>query len=162
MRFADVQERAFYEGQILRNGWSVRELEEHVRSDLFGRSAREGMNVLPPASATPVRPEDAFRRVFAFDVPGLPAGFDEEDLERALLTNFERMVAELGPDLSIRRSQQPLTIDGQLHRIDIELYHRGIPCLVIVDLKAAAFDDRDVGQMNKYVNYYRERVPQYP
>jgi hypothetical protein len=28
--------------------------------------------------------------------------------------------------------------------------------------KIGAFEDHDVGQMNKYVNYYRERVPHYP
>ena len=32
----------------------------------------------------------------------------------------------------------------------------------MVDLKAGPFEDRYVGQMNKYVNYYRERVPAYP
>ncbi len=32
----------------------------------------------------------------------------------------------------------------------------------MVDLKVGAFDDRYVGQMNKYVNYYRERVASYP
>jgi hypothetical protein len=71
-------------------------------------------------------------------------------------------VAELGPDFYIRRRQQPVTIDGQLHRIDLELYCRAIPCIVLVDLKVGVFADRDVGQMNKYVTYYRERVPQYP
>ncbi len=33
---------------------------------------------------------------------------------------------------------------------------------MLVDLKVGPFEDRYVGQMNKYVNYYRERVPAYP
>jgi predicted nuclease of restriction endonuclease-like (RecB) superfamily len=163
MRVADARARTFYEGLSIRNGWSVRELEEQVRTDLYGRSLREGN--APPAIAAPAaatRPEEAFRAVFQFEVPGLPAGFAEADLERALLANFERLVAELGPDFYLRRRQQPLTIDGQLHRVDLELYCRGIPTIVLVDLKIGAFEDRDVGQMNKYVTYYRERVPRYP
>ena len=162
IRVGDARERSFYETQVVRNGWSVRELEEQVRSGLYGRTLREGAlppDVAPTAVAT--RPEDAFRSVFQFDVPGLPAPFDEEDLERALLANFERLVAELGPDFYIRRRQQPLTIDGQIHHIDLELYCRAIPCIVIVDLKLGPFEDRDVGQMNKYVTYYRTRVPRY-
>ncbi len=162
LRVADPQARAFYESQAVRSGWSVRELEEQVRSDLHGRSLREGIAPAAATVALAMRPEDTFRGVFHFDVPGLPAGFDEEDLERALLANFERFVAELGPDFYIRRRQQPLTIDGQLHRVDLELYCRAIPAIVVVDLKAGIFEDRDVGQMNKYVNYYRERVPRYP
>jgi predicted nuclease of restriction endonuclease-like (RecB) superfamily len=163
MRVADARARTFYEGLTVRNGWSVRELEEQVRADLYGRSLRVGS--APSASAAPaaaLRPEEAFRAVFQFEVPGLPAGFAEADLERALLANFERLVAELGPDFYLRRRQQPLTIDGQLHRVDLELYCRGIPTIVLVDLKIGAFEDRDVGQMNKYVTYYRERVPRYP
>ena len=142
MRVGDARARAFYEGQAARNGWSVRELEEQVRSDLYARSVREGPAAVPTGiTVEAARPEDAFRGVYHFEVPGLPAAFSEDDLERALLTHFERFVAELGPDFYIRRRQQPLTIDGQVHRIDLELY---------------------VGQMNKYVNYYRERVPRYP
>lgn len=104
----------------------------------------------------------AIRSAYQFEVPGLPSGFVEEELERALFAYFERLITEFGPDFYIRRRQQPLTIDGQLHRINLELYCRAIPCIVLVDLKVGPFEDRDAGQMNKYVNYYRERVPQYP
>jgi len=166
MRVGDARARAFYEGQAVRNGWSVRDLEEQVRSDLYARSVREGATAAPVIPdgivAEAVRPEDAFRSIYHFEVPGLPAPFSEDALERALLSHFERFVAELGPDFYIRRRQQPLTIDGQVHRIDLELYCRAIPAVVICDLKLGPFDDRDVGQMNKYVNYYRERVPRYP
>jgi len=37
--------------------------------------------------------------------------------------------------------------------IDLVLYHRGIPCIVLVDLKANKLDSRDIGQMNKYIGY---------
>jgi predicted nuclease of restriction endonuclease-like (RecB) superfamily len=162
VRVSDARERAFYEAQAARNGWSVHELEEQVRTGLYARTLREAApspDLAPTAPA--LRPEDAFRSVFQFEVPGLPAGYDEAQLERALLANFERFVAELGPDFYIRRRQQPLTIDGQVHRIDVELYCRAIPAIVICDLKLDAFQDRDVGQMNKYVSYYRERVSRY-
>jgi len=62
MRVADARARTFYEGLSIRNGWSVRELEEQVRTDLYGRSLREGN--APPAIAAPAaatRPEEAFR-----------------------------------------------------------------------------------------------------
>jgi hypothetical protein len=35
------------------------------------------------------------------------------------------------------------------------LYHRGIPCVVLVDLKIGKLDSRDIGQMNKYIGYWR-------
>jgi len=162
VRVDDARARAFYEAQAARNGWSVQELTGQIRAGLYGRTLREGPAPLVAAPSSPaLRPEDAFRSVYHFDVPGLPVMFSEDDLERALLSHFERFMAELGPDFYIRRRQQPLTIDGQVHRIDLELYCRAIPTVVVCDLKLGPFDDRDVGQMNKYVNYYRERVPRY-
>lgn len=35
-------------------------------------------------------------------------------------------------------------------------YHRILKCHVLVDLKLGSFDHGDAGQMNVYLNYYRE------
>jgi len=121
-----------------------------------------GRAVAPvPQIAPATRPEDAFRSLYSFAVPGLPAGFDESQLESALLTNFQRFLEELGPGFYVRRSQQPILIDGQYHSVDLELYNRDIPATVLCDLKLGPFRDAYVGQMNKYVSYYRERVPRH-
>jgi hypothetical protein len=39
--------------------------------------------------------------------------------------------------------------------IDMVLYHRGIPCVVLVDLKIGRLAAQDIGQMNKYIGYWR-------
>ena len=49
----------------------------------------------------------------------------------------------------------PIKIANQSHYIDLVLYHRGIPCTILVDLKIGKLDSRDVGQMNKYIAYWR-------
>ena len=49
----------------------------------------------------------------------------------------------------------PIKIDNKMHYVDMVLYHRGIPCTVLVDLKIGKLDSRDIGQMNKYIGYYR-------
>ena len=79
----------------------------------------------------------------------------EKVLENKILENFEMFLRELGEDFSILGRQVPLKIDGETHYIDIVLYHRGIPCMVLVDLKIRKLDSRDIGQMNKYIGYYR-------
>ena len=35
------------------------------------------------------------------------------------------------------------------------LYHRGIPCIILLDIKMGKLDSRDIGQMNKYIGYWR-------
>jgi hypothetical protein len=37
-------------------------------------------------------------------------------------------------------------------------YHRGLRCLVVIDLKTGAFTHADAGQMNLYLNYAREHL----
>ena len=161
----DRAEREFYEAEVVRGAWGVRQLDEQIKAKLYQRAV-QGVDgaaaaVAPPRIVPAVRPEDAFRGLYSFVVPGLPAGFDEAQLEAGLLANFQRFLEELGPGFYVRRSQQVMIIDGQLHSVDVELYNRDIPATVLCDLKLGPFKDIYVGQMNKYVSYYRERVPRH-
>jgi predicted nuclease of restriction endonuclease-like (RecB) superfamily len=35
----------------------------------------------------------------------------------------------------IRNTQRQIIVDGRYHMVDIVLYHRGIPAIIVVDLK---------------------------
>jgi len=156
----DRAEREFYEGEVARGVWSTRQLEEQIKAGLYRRALTSPRPlVVSPQIAPAVRAEDAFRGIYSFAVPGLPASYDEAQLEDALVANFQRFLEELGPGFYVRRSQQPILIDGQYHSVDLELYNRDIPATVLCDLKLGPFRDLYVGQMNKYVAFYRERVP---
>ncbi len=158
----DRAEREFYEAQVVRNAWGVRQLDEQIKGGLYGRAVREPRAAaITPEVAPALRPEDVFRDLYSFAVPGLPVGYGEAQLEAGLLANFQRFLEELGPGFYVRRSQQTIIIDGQLHSVDVELYNRDIPATVLCDLKLGPFRDAYVGQMNKYVSYYRERVPRH-
>jgi len=154
--------REFYASEVVRGAWGVRQLDEQIKSGLYTRVLQGGRPVAPvPRIAPATRPEDAFRTLYSFAVPGLLASFDEAQLEAGLLATFQRFLEELGPGFYVRRSQQVMIIDGQLHSVDLELYNRDIPATVLCDLKLGPFKDMYVGQMNKYVSYYRERVPRH-
>ena len=40
--------------------------------------------------------------------------------------------------------------------MDLIFYHRILKCHVLIDLKVDEFDYADAGQMNAYLNYYKE------
>lgn len=42
------------------------------------------------------------------------------------------------------------------HTIDLVFYHRILKCHVLIDLKIGEFTHADSGQMNVYLNYYKE------
>ncbi|NTW98259.1 MAG: DUF1016 domain-containing protein, partial [Oscillochloris sp.] len=106
--------------------------------------------------------QDVLRSSYTFDIPGLSLKkHTERELEAGLRANFERFLQELGPDFYIRDTQRQILVDGQYHTIDLELYHRGIPAIIIVELKVEPMKAQDVGQLNSYVNWYAEHVPRY-
>ena len=73
-----------------------------------------------------------------------------------IVHNIEAFLKALGGDFAFVGRQVPIKIAGNTHYIDLVLQHIGIPCKVLVDLKIGKLDAKDIGQMNKYVNYYRK------
>ncbi|MFH1563188.1 MAG: PDDEXK nuclease domain-containing protein [Nitrospirota bacterium] len=153
----NAEEREFYESQIVQNNWSVRELRKQISNNLYARALKENKLVtIIPMPITPILPEQVFKNTYNFDFLQIQNGYSEKQLEEGLLVNVQRLLLEFGPDFSLAGRQCKIIIDQEIHTIDLEFYHRGIPCIILVDLKIGKFKSEYVGQMNKYLNYYRE------
>ena len=66
--------------------------------------------------------------------------YNEKQLEEGLLVNVERLLLEFGSDFSLAGRQRKVIIDQAIHTIDLEFYHRGIPCIILADLKKGKFN----------------------
>ncbi|NOQ37285.1 DUF1016 family protein [archaeon] len=145
------EERLFYETQSVRNMWAVRELQKQIHSNLYNRMKKHRKLSIPiPMQSKTYMPEDVFKDIYHFDFLGLEKGYDETELEKGLISNTEKLLLEFGADFSVSGRQRKAIIDGQVHAVDIELYHRSIPCIVLVELKVGRFKGEYIGQMNKY------------
>ena len=49
-----------------------------------------------------------------------------------------------------------MRIGNEWFRVDLLFFHRGLRCLIVIDLKIGRFTHADSGQMNMYLNYARE------
>ena len=47
---------------------------------------------------------------------------------------------------------------GKSLYFDLVFYHRILKCFVLIDLKKGEVQHEDIGQMNYYLNYYREEM----
>ena len=148
--------REFYEGQIIQNNWSVRELEKQIKSKLHERIRKE-CKIVVNQPAVSILPERIFKDTYNFDFVKLGDDYSEKSVEDGLIKNVEALLLEFGQDFSLAGRQRKIVIDDQIHYVDLEFYHRGIPCIIIVDIKVGKFTSEYVGQMNKYLNYYKER-----
>jgi hypothetical protein len=54
--------------------------------------------------------------------------------------------------------QKRILIGENYYHIDLLFYHRLLKCHVLVELKMGAFDHGDIGQLNTYLNYFKQEI----
>lgn len=152
----------FYEGEALRGGWNVRQLDRQISSQFYERTAlsrnkatmlRKGQQRSPDDVMTP---EEEIKDPFYFEFLNLKDEYSESDLEAALIAKLEAFLLELGGDFAFVGRQRRLRVGDAWYRIDLLFFHRRLRCLVIIDLKLNKLTHADAGQMHLYLNYARE------
>ena len=109
-----------------------------MNAGLFERSVFN-----PPKLSTALRelhPQAAefFKDVYTLEFLGLPEDHSEADLHGALLRNLGHSLTELGRDFCFIGSQHPLQVGGQDFALDLLFFHRGLNCLLAIELKAVS------------------------
>ena len=156
-------ERTFYEIEAIKGNWSVRELKRQIGSLLFERTGlstdKEKLIRLTNEKADQLRPIDIIRDPYVFEFTGLRPQevVEESDLEQALLDDLQDFLLELGRGFCFEGRQKRIQIGSEYFFIDLVFYHRLLKCHVLIDLKTRAFEYADVGQMNLYLNYYKDQ-----
>ena len=157
-------ERSFYQKECENAHWGVRELKRQMKSMLFQRLAlsKNKDEVLKLAQDGQIieKPEDILKQPYIFEFTGLPQlpVYQEGDLEAALVENLSQFLLELGKGFAYIGRQQNIYIAGRNYKIDLVFYHRILKCFVLIDLKKGEIQHEDRGQMNFYLNYYREEM----
>lgn len=153
--------RRFYEEQAIENNWPVKELKRAIDSLLYERT---GLSQDKNATLQDFRkntghfPESVFRNTYLLEFLGLEekTTYSESDLEQRIITNLQHFLLELGRGFCFEHRQRRITFGNKHYRIDLVFYHRLLKCHVLLDLKIGEFDHADAGQMNMYLNYYKE------
>ena len=164
LKIDDPLERSFYLKECEQENWGVRELRRQMRSMLFQRLAlsKDKKEVLRLSKEGQVieKPEDIIKDPYIFEFTGLPQlpVYKEGDLEKALIDNISKFLLELGKGFAFMGRQQRINIGGRIFKVDIVFYHTILKCYVLIDLKRGEVQHEDIGQMNMYLNYYREEV----
>ena len=145
------EEREFYLKMAAQEKWSSRELERQFDAALFERV------VLSPAKVSPlvtqIHPDAAsvFKDSYLVEFLDLPAAHLESDLQRGLLAQLRQFLLELGRDFCFVGSEYPLQVGKQDFALDLLFFHRGLNCLVAIELKTTRFSPEHLGQLNFYL-----------
>jgi predicted nuclease of restriction endonuclease-like (RecB) superfamily len=156
--------RAFYESEAIHGGWSVRQLDRQISTQLFERTSHSKRQSTLLAKAQVPQPDDVVsaqdevRDPYLLEFLDLKDEYSESDLEEALVRHLEWFLLELGNGFTFVARQKRIRIGAEWYRIDLVLFHRALGCLVLIDLKRGKFTHADAGQMNLYLNYAREHL----
>ncbi|MBP7951541.1 MAG: DUF1016 family protein [Verrucomicrobiales bacterium] len=168
IRLDDPWKRLFYESECLKGGWTVSELQRQIGSLLYERT---GLSSDKQAVLAHVRqqPAEALRNIaelirdpYVLEFAGLSEKprYLEKDLEQALLDHLQSFLLELGTGFCFEARQRRVTIGNEHDYIDLVFYHRILRCHLLIDLKIRPFQHGDAGQMNYYLNYWKDQVMQ--
>jgi len=160
MYIEDELKRYFYIELATLERWSVRLLQDRIKSMLFERTALSKKPELTIQhdleelrNNKKVSEDIVFRDPYVLDFLGLSDTYSEYDLESAILNELERFLIELGADFAFLARQKRIVIDKKDYYIDLLFYHRRLKCLVAIDLKIGEFDAAYKGQMELYLRY---------
>ncbi|CDS52910.1 Putative cytoplasmic protein [Polaromonas sp. CG9_12] len=145
------EEREFYLRQAIREKWSKRELERQFRTALFERTVLNPLKVTPLVSQMHPDALNVFKDSYLVEFLDLPQGHLEADLHQGLLQQLKQFLIELGRDFCFVGSEYPLQVGGRDFALDLLLFHRGLNCLVAIELKVGRFEPEYLGKLAFYL-----------
>ena len=81
----------------------------------------------------------------------MPDGHDESDLHKGLLFKLKEFLIELGRDFCFVGSEFPVQVGKRDFALDLLFFHRGLNCLVAIELKVGRFEPEYLGKLGFYL-----------
>ena len=146
-----AEEREFYLRMAIQEHWSKRELERQFRAALFERAVLTPPKVSPLVRQRHSAAADVFKDAYVVDFLQLPAPHSESDLHRGLLAQLKAFLIELGRDFCFVGSEYSVQVGRRDFALDLLFFHRGLNCLVAIELKVDRFEPEHLGKLNFYL-----------
>jgi predicted nuclease of restriction endonuclease-like (RecB) superfamily len=146
-----IEEHIFYILYAYKERLNKRELQRclknHTFASLMGDKhyLSKGLKTIYP-QAMPMLKDTIF-----VDFLGLPQKHSERRLQHGILDNMKDFVLELGKDFLFYDKEYPLQVGNSVFKLDLLFFHRGLQCLVAIELKTGKFEPAYMGQLEFYL-----------
>lgn len=155
----DALQREFYLRATARFGWTKRVLVHQIENGTYEKYLLNQTNfdeTLPKTIASQAKL--AVKDHYTFDFLDLSDEHEERELEREIIANLRRFLAEMGAHFAFLGSQYRLKVGNKDYYIDLLLYHRGLRSLIAIELKIGEFQPEHKGKMEFYLTALNEQV----
>ena len=92
-----------------------------------------------------------FKDAYVVEFLNLPDEHSEADLHRGLLVRLKAFLIELGRDFCFVGSEYPVQVGERDFALDLLFFHRGLNCLVAIELKVDRFEPEYLGKLGFYL-----------
>ncbi len=156
----DPDKRMYYELESVNNGWTARETERQINSQLYDRlllnNDKESVCAVARIERIPESPLDRLKDPRFLEFLGFErkATYYEKDLESAIITHLQHFLLELGQGFTFVARQKRILLEDDEFFADLVFYNRLLKCFVVIELKTSKLTHQDLGQLQMYVNYY--------
>ena len=145
----------FYANEVVTKGWDRDLLTNAIKL----KSHENQKPALPDnnfSTALPVPQanyaNEVFRSTYNLGFLGITEPVAELELERRLVEKVKLFLLELGKGFTYIGNQHVLEYNGKESKVDMLFFHRGLRCLVAIDLKIGGFKPEYAGKMNYYLS----------
>ncbi|MCU0600372.1 MAG: PDDEXK nuclease domain-containing protein [Desulfobacterales bacterium] len=145
------QEREFYLTLVIKEKYSSRELERQIDSGFYERAMIAREKVSPLVTQTHKDITTVFKDTYVLDFLNLPEIHSEKDLQKNIVLNLKEFILEFGKDFAFIGQEYRIQVGNNDYFIDLLFFHRGIKCLVMVELKITDFKPEYLGKMSFYL-----------
>lgn len=161
IRVEDDLQRLFYEVETIKNNWNIRELRRAIDTSLAFRTTLSTNKEAIISKIKNLKPEtnaEIIRNPYVLEFLDLDEKpeYSETDMEKQILNHLQEFLLELGTGFCFEARQKRITFNNKHYRIDLVFYHKILKCNILIDLKIREYEYSDAGQMNLYLNYYKE------
>lgn len=146
-------EALFYIYKTIEENWSRDMLDDQLRSALYQKTGKviSNFNRQLPVPQGQLA-QEILKDPYNFDFLTLRKGYDEHELEDALVHNITRFLLELGRGFAFVGRQMELKMEGGKSFFpDLVFYHIKLKAYVVIELKVVEFIPEFAGKLNFYV-----------
>ncbi|MDO4971401.1 MAG: PDDEXK nuclease domain-containing protein [Bacteroidales bacterium] len=145
----------YYAQEIVEKGWTRELLLNAIKLRMHESQAialvdNNFEKTLPAEQASYAN--EVFSSTYNLGFLGVTSPILELELEERLVKAITRFLMELGRGFTFIGNQHTLEYNGKESKVDMLFFHRGLRCLVAVDLKIGAFKPEFAGKMNYYLS----------
>ena len=145
----------YYAQETVTKGWNRDLLLNAIKLNMYETQALARVDnnfdrTLPAEQAQYAN--EVFNSSYNLGFLGVTSPILELELEDRLVKAITRFLMELGNGFTFIGNQHVLEYNGKESKVDMLFFHRGLRCLVAVDLKIGPFKPEYAGKMNYYLS----------